>query len=477
MKILPWILVICFFIFFILSWILVFRDPRAMIGISNLYPSLKTLLFSTQETISHYGLNSIPTIVFAFTTLISFVVYFLSLRLKISLKKTILFAVSFQVIMFFSYPVLSTDIFSYIFSERVATVHHQNIWNVKPATFPDDQFGVLADWKDTTSVYGGMHYYLYLVPSLIGQNNLLLLVILYKLIPVLFSLGTMYIVYLLLEEQDNFKELGMRLVFWNPLFVLEIAGSGHNDSMMIFFTLLGYYFYRRKLWLLAGVILALAVQVKLIPIVLFFFCLVSLLRKKSIMSSGLFFAGFLSINALLFSFMQVSPLNFMQRVLYNGGVYWQSLPNVMQSFFPYGTKIISIIFLLWLIYFVIQQWRKQLDPLLCYSIVMLGYLLFVSAAYWNWYILWVLPLLPLITNKKILLVTLVFSVTSLFAYPLLWVIQRINNHAAYWPIVTYICIFAPPIVVYILSKMRPQLLVQTMKRFRLDVLIAQKVHN
>lgn len=465
------VLLVCFFLFTVLSWIIVFRDPRAIIGVGNLYPSIRPSLDAIQITLSQYGLNSLPTIAFAVVAFTAFVCYIKSLTTKISLRLTIIAAVLFQLVTFISYPVLSTDIFSYIFSERVSTEHHQNIWQVKPATFPDDQFGVLADWKDTTSVYGGAHYYLYIIPSLLGKNDLLTLVFLYKLVPLLFSLGSLCIMYLLLRnENKEWIEKGLRLVFWNPLFVLEIAGSAHNDSMMLFFVLGSVYLFKKQLWLLSGIVLALAVQVKLIPIVLFFFFLGYLFRKKAFLSSLIFVSGFVSINALSFSLMQVSLFSFLERVGYNGGVYWQSLQTISIAFFPWGTKVIILAFLLWFIGYIVWQWQRKVDPIHAYIVVILVYLLFVSAAYWNWYALWILPLVPFIKSIKLKLAVIILTFTSLMAYPLLWVIYRINNHSPLWTIVNYLFIFAPPILSYLALSIKA-------KWLKRNALFAEKAYN
>jgi len=386
--------------------------------------------------------------------------------------------VLFLVITFISYPILSTDIFSYIFSERVATVHHENIWQVKPSTFPDDQFAVLADWKDTTNIYGGMHFILYYVPSVIGQNNLLLLDLLFKVVPTIFALGTMYILYQLLKLYNlSDSEKIMRLVFWNPLFVLEIFGSAHNDSMMIFFTLLAIYFYKRKSWLLSGATFALAIHIKLIPIVLVFFYLVTLLQQKKIAKMMLFLSAFLLINIFLFVFMQVNILNFLNRVAYNGGVYWQSLQNIIQTFYPGKGTFLVYGFLVWFFAFSFIQWRKKTDPIYLYLTALLMYLLFINSAYWNWYVLWVFPLLPFITDKKLFYTILVFTFTSLLAYPLLWVIQRINTPSIIWPILTYIAIFGPPIFVYVFGRFQPERFEHFLKYVKLHNLVAKKLDN
>jgi alpha-1,6-mannosyltransferase len=477
-NILPWILVGCFFIYSILSWILLFRDKRALTGISHFYPAISDLLFSTQTYFLHHGLNTLPTFLFGIVSIVTFYYYLKSLTVTISLKKTIVFGIIFQIILFLSYPILSTDIFSYIFSERVATVHNANIWHVKPATFPNDPFAAIADWKDTTSVYGDVHYVLYLIPSLLGQNNLLLLTLLYKLIPAIFALGTGYVLYLLLKLQKyDSMGIGIRLIFWNPLYLLEIFGSGHNDSIMIFFTLLSIYFFKKNQWITAGSVLALAVQVKLLPIILCFFLVLALLRKKAFMASFLFLAGFICINTLLFSFMQISPVDFLARVAYNGGIYWQSLPNIIRYFFNGGNIVVTICYLLWLVFFIMRQWKKQSSPIYSYGVVLLIYLLFVSAAYWNWYVLWIVSILPFINDRKILLLTILFSFTSLLAYPLLWLSLRFGYQLFVWPFITYIFIFGIPILFSIVFTYRPRFISILFDRLGLQALFAQKVHD
>jgi hypothetical protein len=443
----PWFLAGCFFVYTFLSYVLLFRDKRALTAISTFYPEMSNFLFSSRDYLLHHSLNTIPTFIFGIVSLLAIFYYLKSLTIKISLKKTIWFAILFQLITFVSYPILSTDIFSYMFSERVSTVHHENIWHVKPAIFPNDSFSAMADWKDTTSIYGGVNYVLYLVPALLGKDNVLMLLTLYKLLPALFAIGSGYMLYILLKQnKSDYVEKGLRLVFWNPLFVLEIFGSGHNDSIMIFFTLVSYYFFQKKQWLLAGSIVALAVQVKLLPIVLCFFFVYTLFKQKKFVSSVLLLIGFLVINALLFLFMQISPIDFLQRVLYNGGVYWQSLPNLLRYFVQGGNLFITAGFLVWVFFFIFKQGKKQINPLYSYAMVLLVYLLFVSAAYWNWYVIWIVALLPLINDKKLTMTTLLFSFTSLLAYPLLWLSLRFGYQSLVWPFVTYFFIFGIPIV-------------------------------
>lgn len=469
----PIILVICYFMYFILSWILLFRDKRALEGIALFYPELSTFLFTTRDFLLQNNLNTIPTFLFGLISLIAILCYLLSLRAKISLKTTILFASVFACITFLSYPILSTDIFSYMFSERVATVHNENVWKVAPANFPNDSFYKISDWKETTSVYGGIHFISYYLPSIIGQNNLLLLTILYKMIPALSAVGIAYVSYLLLKMlRPDFVEKGLRLIIWSPLFILEIFGSGHNDSLMIFFTVLSFYLYKKKQWLASGMAIAFAVQVKILPIVLVFFFIYALVQQRLIKNALIFFSVFIFTNILIFSLMGVTIADFITRVLYNNGVYWQSLNNVLRNYISGGNSIIFGGFILWLIYLIGTKWKRVQAPEYLYTLVMLVYLLFVSSAYWNWYVLWLLPFLPFIKNRNIAWTVLAFSFTSLLAYPLLWLSLRFGFGSSIWPIITYIFIFLVPFGVYLWLRFNEKSADKLLNRFALQKVFA-----
>ena len=135
----------------------------------------------------------------------------------------------------FSYPILSTDIFSYIYSDRVLVEYGQNPWLVKPGVFPDDPFGLLADWTEQTKVYGLVNQIIYLPAAVLGGGKLLPTVVTYKLVALIYLLLTLAIVIGLVRDLEEVKQANIiRALFWNPLLVLEFAGAGHNDIAMAF---------------------------------------------------------------------------------------------------------------------------------------------------------------------------------------------------------------------------------------------------
>ncbi|HSW97100.1 MAG TPA: glycosyltransferase 87 family protein [Candidatus Saccharimonadales bacterium] len=446
---------VCLVIFVILSWILFYQDTRALLAISNFFPTLRTSLFATQTTLMHYKINTVPTLIFAIFAIASFFFYYYSLKQNISVKKTIISSLVFGLLLYFSYPGLSSDIFSYIFSDRIETVYHQNVWQVVPLTHNSDPFAIMADWKNTTRVYGGVNQLIYTLPSMIGRNNVVLLVALYKIVSSLFAIGIIWVLYLcLLDTEKNKQHIArnLRMVIWNPLFLVELFGSGHNDSIMIFFSLLSYFFFQRKRFLLAGIVLACAVQVKIIPVLLFAFLTISLLKNKAFKNTLLFVGSFLIINCISFWLMAVSPITFAQRVSYNAGVYWQSLPNLLRQVDPHINILFTGTFILILCLFIVYQIRTKQNPLLIYAYSLVFYLFFFTTAYWNWYALWVLTLIPLLKVARFKLFVVLFSFTSLFAYPVLWLSFRYDYHNSIWPIFTYLFIFVLPAVIFFLSK-------------------------
>lgn len=446
----------CGFLF--LSCWLLFRDVRALIGIGNLYPDLKTPLFEIQNLLLRYGLNTLPTLFFGILAIISFGAYLASLRTKINLRKTVLYAVIFQAIIFFSYPILSTDIFSYMFSDRVFTEYGQNIWKVSPDTFRDDPYEIFSDWRDQTKVYGAVNQIIYLPASYLGGENFILTVLLYKAVSLIFSLATLLVVLRLTKSLDLDKRSSIvRMIFWNPLFILEILGSGHNDIAMLFFFLLSYLFYERKQWFVAGIVLALSVQVKMITIIFFGFAMLQLLQNKRFSELAKFAVGFILINVASFWYMHINPLEFLSRVFYNTSVYWQSLPSLVHKFFINEKPVFTFMLVAMLIGLLLTQLRQKLKPLLVSTLFLLGYLFFFTAAYWNWYVLWVLLLVPFCRQKWLSVTVLIFSFTSLTAYPLLWLSQRFAYENILWQFVFYFWIFVVPLISSLVFIKKPKI--------------------
>ena len=191
-----------YLIFSLLSWIILLRDRFTLEIISTkFYPQLSNLFAQTENL----KLNTWPTVLFLLIVILLFFFYFRSLKLNLSPAKIIFASILFQIIVFFSYPILSTDILSYILSDRVSVVYHQNVWTTKPNQYTSDPYYYLVypiykdrDWTNQTRIYGGVNQFFYSLSTTLSGNDLLANLASHKLVVLLFNISTIFLVYFIL---------------------------------------------------------------------------------------------------------------------------------------------------------------------------------------------------------------------------------------------------------------------------------------
>ncbi|MCL2110521.1 hypothetical protein FWH30_03005 [Microgenomates group bacterium] len=426
------------------SWVLFFRDERLILGLATLYPQLSFLPL-LRQTLLTLGLNTIPTFLFGLFSATAFISYFFTLRdpSTSSPRQIKRWSLIFAAVTFLSFPALSTDIFSYMASDRVLTAHQANVWQVSPDNFPDDPFVELADWTDTTRVYGLVNQLIYTPLSFLAGDNFLLTLLLYKTVALA---GFIALTFFLTTASSSSTPLATsaRAILFNPLFLLEIVGNSHNDIFMIIFAIFSIHFFLKEKYFLSALMAALSIQVKLLFLVWVGLALIQLLRRQKIKPLAIFSAAFISFNALCFLIMQTSPLVFLERVLFNSTVLWQSLSQVLQQYFALNWGRVGLVILFGLILFCISVvWHKKHSASASSALFFLIYLLFFMSAYWNWYCLWLVMFLPFIANKKLFFTWQIWTLTSLFAYPLLWLSYRFFFGGFFWPILQYLWLVLP----------------------------------
>jgi hypothetical protein len=401
-----------------------FRDERALAVYNH------PLLWQIRDLLLRLKLNTIPTLLFALLSGLLFYFYFKN-KNEINKKKIIFFACLFQIIVFFSYPILSTDIFSYVLSDRIDVVYHQNVWKVSPDNFKHDPFYNLSDWTDKTRIYGGVNQAIYSPVTAISGDTILTNIAAHKMVVIAFAAATVFL-------------MPSAIVFFNPLFILETAGSGHNDVIMLFFVILALLITNP---LLSGVLLGLATQVKTVPALLSIFLLLKLISELRIKKAFMFLISYLSTILIIYYLMGINPLDTIARTAGSVNVYWQSLPMLIRS--PIlNLGLISLL--------GIQVYRSlifRLNAVEVFIQTMLIYLLFFLPAFWNWYPIWLLTLLPFVSkNSKIKPYVLAFTASSILAYATYWLALRFNYHFFLWPVIMYLTILAGPAAVFIYEK-------------------------
>lgn len=415
-----------FLIYSLLSWVLFFRDERALTVFNN------PLLWQIRDYLLSFKLNTVPTLLFLIFLIVSFYFYFKALKKSVSAKSVIICAICFQIIVFFSYPILSTDIFSYVLSDRIDVVYHQNVWKVAPDNFKQDLFYTLSDWTDKTRIYGGVNQFFYSVATSFSGNGVVENIVSHKLVVFLFVLGTLFLI-------------PSAVVFWNPLFVIETVGSGHNDILMLFFTVLALKLYDKNIFL-SAIALGLATQVKTVPVLLFIFLalkFLSELRIRSLLNFTLLY--FLTV-LCVYWFMGVNPLDTVSRTAGSINVYWQSLPMLIRS------PILSYLLIIFLGIQAIRTLIFRLNAVEIFAQTLLVYLLFFLAAFWNWYPIWLLVLIPFLPeSSKIKPYILALTFSSMLGYVAYWTSLRFNYQFFLWPVIIYLTVLSGPLAVCLIN--------------------------
>jgi len=171
--------------------------------------------------------------------------------------------VAFALALLSIYPPGGWDLFLYISQGRLYSLNHLNPFLVSPQDAPADLFFSYASWWPYPSTYGPAWQMIAAMASLLGGESLWLSMLVFKVMVTVFFFAAVALVYLILSRhRPEVRHLGAFLLAWNPLLLYEIAGNGHNDIVMVFFTLLSLYFLFQRRLLLPLPLLAVSALVK-----------------------------------------------------------------------------------------------------------------------------------------------------------------------------------------------------------------------
>lgn len=201
-----------------------------------------------------------------------------------SFRLALIFFGIFSLTNLFSYPLTSIDIFTYMHTSRVLSVHHQNPYIHNFNEYPTDTLApqIKNCWSDKPTPYAPLFTILSSILSFLGQSNLYLSLYLFKIFFIALNILSLFLVYKITHDYKiSF------LYAWNPLLLFEFGINGHNDIVSIFLLLTALFFAQRKNlnnYLLAIIFIMLSALIKyvtaiLLPIAFIFFF--KNLEKKS----------------------------------------------------------------------------------------------------------------------------------------------------------------------------------------------------
>jgi hypothetical protein len=352
--------------------------------------------------------------------------------------------VAVHAIFFLSPPLALTDVFNYVNYGRMEVVHHLNPYTTIPIFEPhSDPSYALSNWHELLSPYGPLFTLLTfaVVPLGVAASFWAL-----KAVLALTSLATIALVWKCARLLGRDPLAAVVLVGLNPVVLVWGLGGDHNDFLMVFLIMLGFYLLLlararaerepdARLWaplLGVGIALAIAVGVKASAAILVPIVLAGLLRDGRMLMRvvlGLIVGGALVGAASVLAFgLHIPDLSTQSKLVTS-----ESVPNLIGLALGSGGESETL--------------HKVMDAVLVVCVMLCCWQAFsrrwpasdrtFTAAGWAsvallvtlswvlpWYVLWALPLAALSSSRRLRSVALLLSVYVIVAWApasgLLW---------------------------------------------------------
>lgn len=224
-------------------------DPNLILSTNKTYLGFQEILFR----LGYF--QRLPSALIFLGLLISlflFYLHFIKLAAHklISPKFTRNLILSTAFLLLFSYPAFSHDIFNYMFDARIVTRYQLNPWQYKALDFPQDTWTRFMHWTHRYYPYGPGWLFISLLPSYLGMAKFTLTLLNFKTLFLGFYLSSCLML-IKIQRLKKINNLSTSLIYFalNPLILIESLVSSHHEIVILFFTLLSFYFLiKRKNW-------------------------------------------------------------------------------------------------------------------------------------------------------------------------------------------------------------------------------------
>lgn len=214
-------------------------------------------------------------------------------------------AILFRMVLIFSVPNLSDDVYRFIWDGRLAANNINpfsylptEIIQMPPVTGITKELFSELNSQGHYTIYPPVMQAFFWITAKIFSVNVYGAIVLQKCIIFLFELATFFLLIQLLKKLSLPKHLSL-LYILNPLVITEFTGNVHFDGVMIFFVLLTILLLHKNNWQGSAICLGLGIATKLVP-VLFLPLMINRLGWKK---GFLYFLITAVTTLLLFSFL------------------------------------------------------------------------------------------------------------------------------------------------------------------------------
>lgn len=186
-------------------------------------------------------------------------------------------AIALRLVFLIATPNLSQDFYRFIWDGRMI-LEGYNPYLYTPesfisvASYPIAQAQALYDGMGMLNAshftnYPPVKQFIFMTAALFSGKSILGSTIVYRVVIIAADIGTLYLGQRLLKRL-NMPIHHIFLYVLNPFIIIELTGNLHFEGIMIFFLVWSLYLLHLGKWKTAGVIMALSISVKLLPLLL-----------------------------------------------------------------------------------------------------------------------------------------------------------------------------------------------------------------
>ena len=351
-------------------------------------------------------------------------------------------ALLFRLVFLFALPNLSQDFYRFIWDGRML-FEGFNPYLSLPQTFIENRDYPI---NQAIELYNGMgsmngsHYTNYppinqlcfFIAALIANKSILGSAIVMRLLIIAADIGILFYSKKLLEQ----LQLPIHNIFiyiLNPFVIIELTGNLHFEPVMLFFFVFSLYKLRQKKWFIAGILFALSISVKLIPLLFLPIFFQFFVKNEPSLYKGIKnLIGFYSIVfiALLFLFIPFLSVQFLQNYTNSVGLWFKNFEfnasfyylsrEIGYLFRGYNEiavigKIMPVLTIVFLSYITFFKENKNIQQVIVSMLLVLSFYYFTTTTMHPWYIA----------------TLLILSVFTTYRYPFVWSFVVILSYQAY----------------------------------------------
>ncbi len=345
----------------------------------------------------------------------------------------LIFGIAARVIFLYSEPLLSNDYFRFIWDGRLF-LNGLNPYLRTPVELMENSPGIFSDMpllfegmgnlsQANFTCYPPLNQLVFSAATFVFPDSIMANIFSMKLLILLAEIGTMYFGMKILQLLG--KNIHCILFYsLNPFIIIELTGNIHWEGLMVFFLIVSLYYLLSNKMVVAGLFMAMAISMKLIPIVFLPF----LLRKYPLKQLLVFYGSVLFffvcsyipfLRGQAFGNIIKTITLYFDHFEFNASIFYLVREigfhvkgwNIIRTAGPVLTLISGII--IW--YIALKKENKEWDKILKNMLFGLSIYFFFATTVHPWYISTLL-ILSVLTGYRYVVVWTGLIMLSYFTY-------------------------------------------------------------